>query len=53
MITWHRRSASPASALPPSVKAAYGFGMAAEGVKQSAFSVFLLFSDQQIVASVL
>src|SRR5688572_16250112 len=30
-------------------KAAYGFGLAAEGVKQSAFSVFLLFFYQQIV----
>src|SRR5688572_22039610 len=31
------------------VKAAYGFGLAAEGVKQSAFSVFLLFYYQLLV----
>jgi Na+/melibiose symporter-like transporter len=31
------------------VKAAYGFGLAAEGVKNSAFNVFLLFFYQQIV----
>jgi Na+/melibiose symporter-like transporter len=31
------------------VKAAYGLGLAAEGIKQSAFSVFLLFYYQQII----
>jgi len=35
--------------LTGSVKAAYGFGLAAEGIKQSAFSVFLLFYYQQII----
>jgi GPH family glycoside/pentoside/hexuronide:cation symporter len=39
----------PAPRLSSPVKAAYGFGLAAEGIKQSAFSVFLLFYYQQIV----
>jgi Na+/melibiose symporter-like transporter len=40
---------APAFRLNGWVKASYGFGLAAEGIKQNAFSIFLLFYYQQIV----
>jgi glycoside/pentoside/hexuronide:cation symporter, GPH family len=39
----------PVARISGSVKAAYGFGLAAEGIKQNAFSLFLLFYYQQVV----